>query len=191
MRSRKRLWNSTFLSIRRMRAFLWLEPQNQTVAMRPVPRQSAKLLRVKELRISTSNQTSRMTHIMVWAVRMWRDVITPRICAWAATIAAAAPKRPGHALTRTRPITQRASVRTATWPIIIGNAKPRIWKLSRSFFKINRMLSKAPNLHKLKIFTSPKVPPRLKSKMRLSPPIRQTCKKILSGSAKKRGQWRW
>ena len=156
-----------------MRGFLWLAPQNRTVAMRQTPRQSAKPLKAfLELRISISNQTSRMTNSLVWAAPMWRDAITPRICAWVATIAAAAPRRPGRVLIRTRPTTRRAFARTATWPIIIGSAKPRIWKLSRSLCKSNRMLSEAPHLRRLKKFTSPRVPPRSKSKRRLSPLIR-------------------
>ena len=153
-----------------MRGFLWLAPQNRTVAMRQTPRQSAKPLKAfLELHISISNQTSRMTNSLVWAAPMWRDDITPRICAWVATIAAAAPKRPGHALIRTRPTTRKAFARTATWPIIIGSAKPRIWKLSRSLCKINKLLSEAPHLRRLKKSTSPRVPPRSKSKRKLSP----------------------
>ena len=151
-----------------MRDFLWLVPQNRTVVMMPIPKQ----LVILELRLSINNQTSRMTNSLEWAAHMWRDDITPRICAWAATIAAGAPKRPGHVLTRTRPITRRASARTATLPIIIVSAKLRIWKHSRSLFKTNKMLTEAPHLRRLKNFTSPRLQHTLKSKRRLSPPIR-------------------
>ena len=158
-----------------MRGFLWLVPQNRTVAMRPKLRQLARLSKApQELLTSTNNQTSRMTTSLVWAAHMWRDAITPRICAWVATIAAAEPKRLGRVLTRIRPIIRRASVRTATWPIITVSAKPRIWKLSKSSCKSNQMLTEAPHLRKQKMCTSPRVSPTLKSKRRLSPPIRTT-----------------
>ena len=159
-----------------MRGFLWLVPQNRTVAMRPKSRQLARLSKApQELHISTNNQTSRMTTSLVWAAHMWRDAITPRICAWVVTIAVGAPKRPGHVLTRTRPITLRASARIATWPIIIVSAKLRIWKHSRSLYKSNKMPTEAPHIRKLLILTSPRVPYKLKSKKRRSPPIRWTC----------------
>ena len=168
--------------MRRMRDWPWPEPQSSlTVAMMLTPKRVAIL----ELRLSINNQTSRMTNSLEWVAHMWRDATTPRICAWVVTIAAGAPRRPGHALTRTRLTTRRASVRTVTWPIIIVSARLRIWRHNRSLYRSNKMPTRVPNLQRLTTLTSPRALPRSRRRWRRSPPTQTAPSRSIKMSRRK------